>query len=80
MKKYKISEIGIAIPGTVNDDKVIKSVNLGLENYEIVKKLKSKIQVPIKIRKYTNDRRKFCNNYTQIKQKNSKYIGQVNPF
>ena len=43
MKKYKISEIGIAIPGTVNDDKVIKSVNLGLENYEIVKKLKSKI-------------------------------------
>ena len=50
MKKYKISEIGIAIPGTVNDDKVIKSVNLGLENYEIVKKLKSKIQVPIKIR------------------------------
>ena len=50
MKKYKISEIGIAIPGTVNDDKVIKSVNLGLEKYEIVKKLKSKIQVPIKIR------------------------------
>lgn len=50
MKKYKISEIGIAIPGTVNDYKVIKSVNLGLENYEIVKKLKSKIQVPIKIR------------------------------
>lgn len=50
MKKYKISEIGIAIPGTVSDDKVIKSVNLGLENYEIVKKLKSKIQVPIKIR------------------------------
>ena len=50
MKKYKISEIGIARPGTVSDDKVIKSVNLGLENYEIVKKLKSKIQVPIKIR------------------------------
>lgn len=50
MKKYKISEIGIAIPGTVSDDKVIKSVNLGLENYEIVKKLKSKIHVPIKIR------------------------------
>lgn len=50
MKKYKISEIGIAIPGTVSDDKVIKSVNLGLENYEIVKKLKSKIQVPIKIK------------------------------
>lgn len=50
MKKYKISEIGIAIPGTVNDDKVIKSVNLGLEDYEIVKNLKRKIQVPIKIR------------------------------
>ena len=32
------------------------------------------------VRKYTNDSRKSCNNYAQIKQKNSKYIGQVNPF
>ena len=30
--------------------------------------------------KYTNDSRRSCNNYTQIIQKNSKYIGQVNPF
>ena len=27
-KKYKITELGIAIPGTVTDNKIIKSVNL----------------------------------------------------
>lgn len=32
------------------------------------------------VRKYTNNSRKSCNNYTQINQKDSKYIEQVNPF
>ena len=49
-KKYKIIEIGIAIPGTVNNIKVIKSVNLGLENYNIVERLQEQINLPIKIR------------------------------
>lgn len=50
IQKYKISNIGIAIPGTVSENIVVKSVNLGLKNYEIVKKLEQKIQIPIKIR------------------------------
>ena len=50
LKQYKITEMGIAIPGTVKKDMVIKSVNLGLKNYEIVKKLQEKIALPIHIR------------------------------
>ena len=49
-KKYKITNIGIAIPGTVNKTSVIKSVNLNLENYNIVEALKKKINIPIKIK------------------------------
>ena len=47
--QYKISEIGIAIPGTVKEGTVLKSVNLGLKNYTIVKNLQEKIKIPIKI-------------------------------
>ena len=50
IQKYKISNVGIAIPGTVDENTVVKSVNLGLKNYEIVKKLEEKIHLPIKIR------------------------------
>ena len=50
IKKYKISSIGIAIPGTVDNFSIIKSVNLGLENYNIVEKLEEKIDLPIKIK------------------------------
>lgn len=49
-KKYEITEIGIAIPGTVKNELIIKSVNLGVSNYDLVRKLKSKIKLPIKIR------------------------------
>lgn len=48
--KYQITQLGIAIPGTVTKDTVVKSVNLGLKNYEIVKKLSKTIKLPIKIR------------------------------
>lgn len=48
--KYKISSIGIAIPGTVNETTVIKSVNIGLNNYNIVEELQKSIDLPIKIR------------------------------
>ncbi len=50
LEQYKITEMGIAIPGTVKKETVVKSVNLGLKNYEIVKNLQEKIQLPIKIR------------------------------
>lgn len=48
--KYEIEEIGMAIPGTVSADTIIKSVNLNIENYNIVEKLKEQIDLPIKIR------------------------------
>ena len=47
---YKITEIGIAIPGTVNQNKIIKSVNLGLKDYNIVDAINKEINLPIKIR------------------------------
>ncbi len=49
IEENEITEIGIAIPGTISNEKVIKSVNLGLKNYPIVKKLQENINLPIKI-------------------------------
>ena len=50
IKRYNITSIGIAIPGTVDDKSIIKSVNLGIENYSIVENLNKKIKLPIKIK------------------------------
>ena len=50
MQKHKITSIGIAIPGTINKTTIIKSVNLGLENYNIVDNLKEKLNLPIAIK------------------------------
>lgn len=49
-QKYKITNIGIAIPGTVTKDTIVKSVNLGIKNYQIIKALNEKISIPITIR------------------------------
>ena len=49
-EKYNINSIGIAIPGTLNKEEIIKSVNLGIENYNIVKALQKYIKLPIKIK------------------------------
>ena len=49
-KEYKIEEMGIAIPGTVTKNMVVKSVNLGLKNYNIVEELNKKINIQIKIK------------------------------
>lgn len=45
-----IELIGIAVPGTVSDNKIIKSVNLGIENYELAKKLEEKLNIKVKLR------------------------------
>lgn len=50
MENYKIDEMGIAIPGTIANETIIKSVNLGLKNYNIVQEIKKEIDLPIKIR------------------------------
>lgn len=50
VQKYKISSVGIAIPGTVNKTTIVRSVNLGIENYNIVEELNKKINLPIRIK------------------------------
>ena len=50
MSKYKIKEIGIAVPGTIKDGIILKSVNLGVSDYNIIDNLKKGINLPIKIR------------------------------
>lgn len=50
VKQYEISSIGIAIPGTVSNTTIIKSVNLGIQDYNIVDYLKEKLELPISIR------------------------------
>lgn len=50
MSKYKIKEIGIAVPGTIKDGIILKSVNLGVSNYNIIDNLQKEINLPIKIR------------------------------
>lgn len=39
----EINRIGIAIPGTVYKNKILRSVNLGLENYELFKILEQRL-------------------------------------
>ena len=49
IEKYKIDEMGIAILGTQIDGVAISTGNLGINNYNIVERLKEKIKLPIKI-------------------------------
>jgi len=66
-QKYKISSVGIAIPGTVSNTTIVKSVNLGIENYNIVEKLKEKIDLPIKIKNDAKCAALAENNYGSLK-------------
>ncbi len=47
VKKEEIESIGIAFPGTVSETTVIKAENLGIYDFEVVKKLKKHFDVPI---------------------------------
>lgn len=47
VKKEEIENIGIAFPGTVSETTVIKAENLGIDDFEVVKKLKKHFDVPI---------------------------------
>lgn len=44
LQKYSINQIGIAVPGTVSDTKIIKAVNLGIEDYDLGKILEEKLK------------------------------------
>lgn len=45
-----IESIGIAIPGTVSENKILKAVNLGLENYDLATKLSKILHIDIKLK------------------------------
>jgi len=47
---HNIESIGISVPGTVSENKIIKSVNLGIENYDLVGNLEKILKMPIKIK------------------------------
>ena len=50
IEKYKIKEVGISVPGTIKGTEIVKSVNLGVKNYNLVENIKKEINLPIKIR------------------------------
>ena len=50
MAEHEIESIGIAVPGTISENKIIKSVNLDLEDYDLVGKLKEKLDLNIKLK------------------------------
>ena len=56
-KEYIIDFIGIAIPGTTSNGKILKAVNLGIYNYDIAQSLNLKLNIDIKIR---NDAKCAC--------------------
>lgn len=47
---YDIESIGIAIPGTVSENRIIKSVNLGIENYDLAGKLENILKMNVKLK------------------------------
>lgn len=47
---HNVESIGIAIPGTVTENKIIKAVNLGLENYDLASNLEKILKIPVKLK------------------------------
>lgn len=47
---HNIESVGIAIPGTVSDNKIIKAVNLGIENYDLAGNLEKILKTEIKLK------------------------------
>ncbi len=47
---YDIESIGIAIPGTIAENKIVKAVNLGIENYDLAEKLEKILKLKVKLK------------------------------
>lgn len=47
---HEIESIGIAIPGTVSDNKIIKAVNLGIENYDLAGNLEKILKTKVRLK------------------------------
>lgn len=70
-EKYKITLMGIAVPGTIENGVILKSVNLELKNYQLLDKLKENINIPIKIRNDTKCAAIAENIYGALREYNS---------
>lgn len=70
-EKYKITSIGIAMPGTIENGVILKSVNLELKNYPLLDKLKESINIPIKIKNDTKCAAIAENIYGALREYNS---------
>ena len=49
-KDYKVESVGVAVPGTILNGMILKSVNLGVENYDIKKNLELRLKVRVTVR------------------------------
>lgn len=47
---YNIESIGIAIPGTVTENKIVKAVNLEIEDYDLATRLEKRLKVNVKLK------------------------------
>ena len=47
---HNIESIGIAIPGTVSENKIVKLVNLGIENYDLASNLEKILKMEVKLK------------------------------
>jgi len=47
---HNVECIGIAIPGTVTENKIIKAVNLGIEDYDLATNLEKILKIPVKLK------------------------------
>lgn len=50
VKLKDIEFIGIASPGTISDNKIIKATNLGIENFDLIGELQKNINLPMQIK------------------------------
>jgi len=47
---HNVEKIGIAVPGTVSENKIVKLVNLGIENYDLASNLEKILKMEVKLK------------------------------
>ena len=49
-QRYNIESIGIAVPGSAKNGIILKTINLGIDNFDIAKVLNQKLNKPVTVR------------------------------
>lgn len=47
---YSVESIGIAVPGTVAENKIVKAVNLGIEDYDLASQLEKILKIKVTLK------------------------------